>query len=189
MADALIENPILNSPFNEPVRHFKFADEGITNEIVDGPPQQLLLHPDRPPEEEGKAARLRHRMDAGPDRGKQERQPHPPRVGMWRDGGHVGVTPTTAAPPGILDRPERERKLFFCQIEALETIIYIAEVAKKFGDAWIEDDVRKGNDTSNPGLPRFAFKMATGSGKTVVMAMIIAWQALNKLANPQDARF
>src|SRR5262249_14471898 len=48
---------------------------------------------------------------------------------------------------------------------------------------------RTGNDSSNPGLPRIAFKMATGSGKTVVMAMLIAWQALNKLANSQDARF
>jgi len=45
------------------------------------------------------------------------------------------------------------------------------------------------NDTSNPGLPRMAFKMATGSGKTVVMAMLIAWHTLNKRANPQDARF
>ncbi len=40
-----------------------------------------------------------------------------------------------------------------------------------------------------PVLYRIAFKMATGSGKTVVMAMLIAWQTLNKLANPQDARF
>ena len=45
------------------------------------------------------------------------------------------------------------------------------------------------NDDTNPLLYRIAFKMATGSGKTVVMAMLIAWQALNKLANPQDARF
>ena len=85
--------------------------------------------------------------------------------------------------------PDREKKLFFCQIEALETAIYIAEVAKKFGDAWIENDLREANLSSNPGLPRVAFKMATGSGKTVVMAMIVAWQMLNKLANAQDARF
>jgi len=45
------------------------------------------------------------------------------------------------------------------------------------------------NESSNPGLPRIAFKMATGTGKTVVMGMLIAWQALNKLANPQDTRF
>ena len=62
-------------------------------------------------------------------------------------------------------------------------------MAKKYGDAWIENALREANDTSNPGLPRMAFKMATGSGKTVVMAMLIAWQTLNKLANPQDARF
>ena len=49
--------------------------------------------------------------------------------------------------------------------------------------------LREANDTSNPGLPRIAFKMATGSGKTVVMAMLIAWHALNKLREPQDARF
>ena len=85
--------------------------------------------------------------------------------------------------------PNREKKLFFCQTEALETAIYITEVAKKHGDTWIENAIREANDTSNPGLPRTAFKMATGSGKTVVMAMLIAWHTLNKHANPQDARF
>ena len=54
----------------------------------------------------------------------------------------------------------------------------------KYGDAWIENDLREANDYSNPGLPRIALKMATGSGKTVVMAMLIAWQALNKLREP-----
>src|SRR5947209_6002075 len=85
--------------------------------------------------------------------------------------------------------PQREKKLFFCQNEALETAIYLTEVAKKYGDAWIENKIREANDSSNPGLPRTAFKMATGSGKTVVMAMLIGWHALNKRANPQDARF
>ena len=60
--------------------------------------------------------------------------------------------------------------LFFCQVEALETIIYITEVAKKFGDAWVANDLHVANDTSNPGLSRCAFKMATGSGKTVALA-------------------
>ncbi len=111
------------------------------------------------------------------------------RVRLWREGGYVGVTPTTARLLAYWTDPDREKKLFFCQIEALETAIYITEVAKKYGDAWIENELREANDTSNPGLPRIAFKMATGSGKTVVMAMLIAWQTLNKLANPQDARF
>ena len=53
----------------------------------------------------------------------------------------------------------------------------------------VENRLREANDTSNPGLFRLAMKMATGSGKTVVMTMLIAWQVLNKLAHPQDARF
>ena len=78
--------------------------------------------------------------------------------------------------------PERDRSLFFCQIEALETAIYIAEVAHKYHPN-VMTQVRAFNDASNPFLYRVALKMATGSGKTVVMAMLIAWQALNKTAN------
>jgi type III restriction enzyme len=85
--------------------------------------------------------------------------------------------------------PERDKKLFFCQIEAAETAIYITEVANKYGDTWVENHLRQANADANPLLYRVAFKMATGTGKTVVMAMLIAWQALNKMANPQDARF
>ena len=78
-------------------------------------------------------------------------------------------------------RDGRDKPLFFCQVEAADSAIYITEVARKYGDTWIENDLRTANDTSNPGLPRLALKMATGSGKTVVMAMLVAWQALNKL--------
>lgn len=74
-------------------------------------------------------------------------------------------------------------------MEAVETAIYIREVAGKYDDAWIENDLRKANEEANPPLYRIAFKMATGSGKTVVMAMLIAWQALNKLANPRRPAF
>src|SRR6185369_9717056 len=60
---------------------------------------------------------------------------------------------------------------------------------KKYGDNWIENDLRQFNESANPELFRMACKMATGSGKTAVMSMIVAWHTLNKLANPQDARF
>lgn len=105
---------------------------------------------------------------------------------MWRQGGYVGITRR------LLEHwtgPDRGRRLFFCQIEALETAIYLAEVAKKYGDAWIEHELRDFNRDANPLLFRIAFKIATGGGKTAVMAMLIAWQALNKFANPQDRRF
>jgi len=65
----------------------------------------------------------------------------------------------------------------------------LTEAAGKFGDAWVENQLRQENEQCNPGLYRIALKMATGSGKTVAMSMLIAWQALNKFANPQDARF
>ena len=184
MPDALIENPILNSPFVAPARHFKFTDEGITNEIVEGRRSSSYFIPIARPKKQGK--QLVFDTEWTKDRIEENKFVNyvRRRVGMWRDGGHLGVTPTTAGLLKYWTDPERERKLFFCQIEALETIIYITEVVRKFGDSSIEEDVRKGNDTSNPGLPRFAFKMATGSGKTVVMAMLIAWQSLNKLASP-----
>jgi len=66
--------------------------------------------------------------------------------------------------------------------------IYIAEVAGKY-DPWIENDLKRFSAEYNPLLYRIAFKRATGSGKPVVMAMLIAWQALNRIHNKQDARF
>ena len=189
MSQVVIENPIINSPFDEPTRHFRFTDEGITNEIVDGRRISSYFVPIAKPKKKGK--QLQFDTEWTQDRIEENKLVNDirRRVALWREGGYVGVTPTTARLIAYWTDPDREKKLFFCQIEALETVIYIAEVAKKFGDAWIENAIREANDTSNPGLPRTAFKMATGSGKTVVMAMLIAWHALNKLANPQDARF
>lgn len=190
MTQIVIENPIINPPFDEPTRHFRFTDEGITNEIVDGRRISSYFVPiARPKKKCGQKSLFETEWTQ--DRIEENRLVNDirRRVGLWRQGGYVGVTPATARLIGYWTDPNRERKLFFCQNEALETAIYITEVARKYGDAWIENTIRKANDTSNPGLPRTAFKMATGSGKTVVMAMLIAWHMLNKRANPQDARF
>ncbi len=189
MTQVVIENPILNSPFAEPERHFRFDDDGITNEIISGRRSSSYFVPIAAPKKRGK--QLSFETEWTNDRLEENPLVNQirARVSLWRQGGYPGVTPTTSKLLEYWTDPERERKLFFCQIEALETEIYITEVAKKFGDAWIENTLRDKNDLSNPGLPRIAFKMATGSGKTVVMAMLIAWQALNKLATPQDARF
>src|SRR6266705_680486 len=190
MSQVVIENPIINSPFDEPTRHFRFSDEGITNEIVDGRRISSYFVPIARPRKKGKEKALfetewtQDRIEENKLVNKIRR-----RVALWREGGYGGVTPTTARLIAYWLDPSREKRLFFCQNEALETTIYINEVAKKYGDAWIENELREANDTSNPGLPRTASKMATGSGKTVVMAMLIAWHTLNKRANPQDARF
>jgi type III restriction enzyme len=189
MPQVVIENPVINSPFTEPTRHFRFTDEGITNEIVEARRVSQYFVPIARPRKKG-SKQLQFDTEWTQDRIEENELVNRirSRVRLWREGGYVGVTPNTARLLAYWTDPDREKKLFFCQIEALETAIYITEAARKY-DAWIENRLREANDTSNPGLPRTALKMATGSGKTVVMAMLIAWQALNKFANPQDARF
>lgn len=107
----------------------------------------------------------------------------------WTCGGYQGVTATTRHLLDYWQSPERDSPRFFCQIKALETVIYLAECATKFGDAWIENELRAVNTAANPALFRVALKLATATGKTLVMGMLIAWQALNKIASPQDGRF
>lgn len=188
MPNVVIEQPIINSPFTEPDRHFRFTDEGITDEVVQGRRASAYFIPIPKAKKGGQimfdTEWTQDRVEENPMVNKIRQ-----RTAMWRQGGYQGVTPVTARLLAYWTNPEREKKLFFCQIEAMETAIYITEVASKFGDGWISDDLRRANDTSNPGLARMAMKMATGSGKTVVMAMLIAWHALNKIANPQDPRF
>jgi len=190
MSVVVIENPIINSPYDEPTRHFRFTDEGITNEVVDDRRISSYFVPIAKPKKQG-SKQLRFDTEWTQDRIEENKLVNDirRRVALWRKGRYVGVTPTTARLITYWTDSNREKKLFFCQNEALETAIYIAEVAKKYNDTWIENAIREANDTSNPGLPRTAFKMATGSGKTVVMAMLIAWHTLNKRANPQDSRF
>jgi hypothetical protein len=191
LKQVVIENPILNSPYKAPTRHFKFTEEGITNEIIEERRPSSYFIPIAKPRNRGKQAQLSLDTEWTEDRLKENDEINRirARVDAWRKGGYVGITKTSSRLLEYWNNPEREKKLFFCQIEALETAIYLAEVASKYGDAWIENKLREVNEDANPLLFRIAFKMATGSGKTVVMAMLIAWHALNKLANPQDARY
>ncbi|HVF53166.1 MAG TPA: DEAD/DEAH box helicase family protein [Actinomycetota bacterium] len=184
-----IDNPVLNSPFEEPRLHFKFDDQGITGEVVEERRVSTYFVPI--PQSKKKAGQESFDTEWTKERMEENAFINQVRseVKAWRDGGRIGVTRTTRR---LLDHwtdSERERRLFFCQIEALETLIYITEVAPKSGRQWIEQKLKLENDRANPGLYRLAVKMATGSGKTVVMAMLIAWQTLNKQADPQDVRF
>lgn len=189
MKQVVIENPVINTPFAEPTQHFKFDEEGITDEILNGRRPSAYFVPIARPRKKDK--QLYIETEWTQDRVVPNAFVNRVRdaVAKWRAGGYISVTPVTKRLLEYWTNPQREKKLFFCQIEALETAIYITEVAKKHGDVWIDNDLRAANDESNPGLPRIAFKMATGTGKTINMAMMIAWQTLNKLANPQDSRF
>ena len=189
MAQVVIENPILNSPYYEPGRHFRFSDEGITDEIVAERRVSSYFMPIPASKKKGVQAVIdtewtKDRVEENVTINRIRFQ-----VGRWRNGGRGGVTQTTRRLLDYWRDEARENRLFFCQIEALETAVYITEVARKDNAGWIEEELRRFNDDANPGLYRLALKMATGTGKTVVMAMLIAWQTLNKLANPQDRRF
>lgn len=189
MRQVVIENPIINSPFEEPKRHFRFTDDGITDEIVEGRRPSVNFIPIPPPKKRGKQLTFDTQWTLDRVEENQIINRIRDRVSLWRRGGYVGVTNITRRLLEYWKNHEREKRFFFCQIEALETAIYLTEVAYKYGDNWIENYLRDVNEQFNPGLFRIAFKMATGTGKTVVMAMLIAWQTLNKAANPQDSRF
>jgi type III restriction enzyme len=168
----LVDNPIINSPFEEPTRYWAYEEgqpviksgrrpAGYYVKMRTREPQTALLEEDFVPIEPVNSIRQ--------------------RVKSWRENGYPGVTPITRQLLNYWNNPERERKLFFCQREAAETLIWLIESSPA--------DKQGINITKDGELTRYACKMATGSGKTVVMGMVVAWQVLNKLANPQDRRF
>jgi type III restriction enzyme len=108
-------------------------------------------------------------------------------VAVWRNAGYGNVSPTTRRLLEHWADPERENRVLFCQREAAETAIYLAEVAPRTGDVWIRNDLATANAEYNDSLNRAALKMATGSGKTVVMAMLIAWQTLSTAVEAKAA--
>ncbi len=79
---------------------------------------------------------------------------------------------------------------FFCQIEAVETAIWLTEVAPqiKAGKRLLEH-LAAANADANPSSMRLALKLATGAGKTTVMAMLIAWQTINAVRRPGSKHF
>ena len=189
MPQVTIENPILNSAFEPPTQHFRFDNDGITTEVEHRRRVSSFFMPIARARKKGAQQHFDTEWTLDRIKPNTEINRIRERIDRWRQGGYVDVTPVTRRLLAYWGHPGRERKLFFCQREAAETAIYLTEVASRYGDAWIENYLRDVNEHHNAGIPRVAFKMATGSGKTVVMAMLIAWQALNKLENRQDSRF
>jgi type III restriction enzyme len=162
MPDTLIENPILNSPYREPTRHFRFGDEGITNEIIETRRASAYFVPIPPPEKKSKQLHFdtewtKDRIETN-DKVDRIRE----RVKHWRKGDYQGITQVTRNLLQHWTDADRENKLFFCQVEALETLIDLTESARKVGDHWIENQLRDANNSSNLGLKRVAIKGATG---------------------------
>jgi type III restriction enzyme len=107
-----------------------------------------------------------------------------PRVEAWRDTDYPGASGITKRLLAHWRDPEQResKRFFFCQLEAIETLMWLAEAP---------ESERVGIKVPGDGgeFTRLCSKMATGSGKTILMAMLIAWQVLNKVTYPQDKRF
>jgi type III restriction enzyme len=188
----VIENPIINRPYDMPSRHWKFDDNGlVVPETIDGRrPSESWIPIPQPTK--GKKDFFQPTLDDVPfERRKPNDQVELVRsaVDAWRRGGYQAVTTTSRRLLEYWSDPDRDNRILFCQREAVETAIYLAEAAPKLGAHWLRTALDDQNREYNAGLPRVAFKMATGSGKTIVMGMLIAWQTLNKVAKPQDNRF
>jgi type III restriction enzyme len=190
MADRVIENPIINSPYRAPLRHFAFDNDGITNRIEEGRRPSSYFVPVPRPRKRGAQQELEFaELTADQIERNQFVNDVRGRVTRWRELGWPDVTAVTRRLLEYWTDPQRYRPLLFCQLEAAETAIYLAEAAQKAGDTWIRNKLGETNEEYNARLNRVGLKLATGTGKTIVMAMLIAWQALNKAANPADSRF
>lgn len=207
--DALAD-PVLNGPFDPPSHYFEIGPKGPTGTVLPGrrPSESFIPVPQTKKRGKKAAAAVQETLDFDLTHERVEKNTLindiRSAVDVWRMRGYEGATPTTRKLLLHWADPERENRVLFCQREAAETAIYLAEVAGrrvqvaeqlsatgrptiKIAD-WRER-LAAANAEHNDGLPRIALKMATGSGKTVVMAMLIAWNTLNKVATPSDRRF
>lgn len=190
-----LSNPILNGPYDSPSRHFEVGPKGPTGVIRDGRRPSESFIP-IPPTRKGQRAADGLVQGTLEFEGTGERRERNDLVNdvrrdvdRWRRFDYQGVTPTSRKLLQYWADEHRENRVLFCQREAAETAIFLAEVAGRHGYTDWRRTVEVHNAEHNDGLPRLALKMATGSGKTVVMAMLIAWHTANKVASPRDGRF
>ena len=189
MADVVIDNPVLNSLYAAPARHFKFDSDGITNEVVEGRRRSEFFVP--VPQTRKRGTQLEFENTWTSERLKPNDLVNQVRglVDLWRTRKYPHVSPITRQLLEYWSDPSRDNPIMFCQREAAETAIYLTEASRKDGHGGILDLLEETNLEFNAGLPRVAMKMATGTGKTVVMCMLIAWMTLNKVANPNDSKY
>lgn len=192
------QRPILNSPYEEPHWHHVLDESGQpTNQA----PKKERRKSDRHVTPVPKAKRSGSAAQASfLDEADEKYDPAwmindiRQRVKGWRElpeSADWGVTPATRR---LLDHWRNHNfasvRPFFCQREAVETIIWLTEVARGQGQyKRIFDHLDGGNREANPELFRLAMKMATGAGKTTVMAMLIAWQTTNAVRAPSSKTY
>jgi type III restriction enzyme len=203
MDNQFFKKPILNSPYGYPSRHWELDDSGQpTQQIIPNRRDAKFISPiPKPKKRKGAQSSLGFEDDAGLST-QEQRYDHTATINAVRlevDKWRVlpnpidwRVTPETAR----LLQHWRHHKFssirpFFCQIEAVETAIWLIEVAPQLGKAGERflEHLANANNDANPELMRLALKLATGAGKTTVMAMLIAWQTINAVRRPNSKKF
>ena len=201
MTDLFFEKPILNSPYAYPSRHWELDDDGQPIQVKPSRRSADFITPiPKPRKQKGAVAQSALLFDEGLS--TQAQQYHATiingvraEVDKWRaipNPADWRVTPETAR---LLQHWRHHAfgsiRPFFCQVEAIETAIWLTEVAPqigKNGERFL-DHLANANQDANPELMRLALKLATGAGKTTVMAMLIAWQTINAVRRPGSKRF
>ena len=195
---AELSDPVLNGPFDPPEQHYEVLPDGPSGRVLPGRRRSESWVP-VPQVRKGRRAHSVQEvldLDTTGERREANELINDVRraVETWRRT-YAGVSPVTRK---LLhhwsdwsDPARGSDRVLFCQREAVETAIFLTEVAgrKDWSGADWRRRVDEANAVHNDGMPRTALKMATGSGKTVVMAMLIAWQTLNHAHSPRDARF
>ncbi len=205
MSNPFFERPVLNSPYVRPEQHWELDKQGQpTQQIIDARRRADFITPIPKPKKRKRNASSQQAMvfDEGLGLSTKEQQYDPTsiinevrsHVDQWRSWPNPSqwqVTPETAR---LLEHWRHHQfagvRPFFCQVEAVETAIWLSEVAphSKAGKRLL-DHIVSANHDANPELMRLALKLATGAGKTTVMAMLIAWQTVNAARHPNSKNF
>ena len=204
MENIFFEKPILNSPYEYPTRHWELDTQGQpTQQIKEKRRRAEYITPiPKPKKRRGSASQQDIIFDEGKGLSSQEQQYDPTpvinnlriHVDKWRSIPNPNdwkVTPETSR---LLQHWRKHKfsayRPFFCQVEAVETVIWLTEVAptEKAGKDFLAH-LENANHYANPDLMRLALKLATGAGKTTVMAMLIAWQTINAVRHSGSKKF
>ncbi len=189
-----LANPVINPPYDPPARHFQLGPNGTpTGTLIPGrrPSESFIPVPVSHKGRKAKGPQAALTFEMAGERREVNTLVNDIRqaVDLWRARSYPGATPISRKLMQHWTDTSRENRVLFCQREAAETAIFLAEVAGRHGHPDYRSRIEPHNRIHNDGLPRVALKMATGSGKTVVIAMLIAWQTINKVYTPNDARF
>lgn len=205
MENQFFEQPILNSPYTYPSRHWELDEDGQpTQHIIEQRRSAQFITPiPKPRKQKGKAQQQQFVLNEGLGLSTEGQSYDATsiingvreHVDNWRRIPNPKDWHVTAETARLLQywrsHDFQSIRPFFCQVEAVETLIWMTEVAPKTPKASRDflDHLTNASETANPDLLRLALKMATGSGKTTVMAMIIAWQTINAVRHPSSRNF